>query len=148
MTSPESKKVPGPGNYEQNEKPTRYKSSPAWGMGSSKRGDLVNSKSKNNPGPTAYEMKSTVGNGPKYTSGQKLGSSLVNTSRGPGPGAYSPVKQDVGSSYTMGTKSKMGMSIAIHPEDGTHEKIAETWAFAPGPGQYQPNALIKNENKG
>jgi len=48
----------------------------------------------------------------------------------------------------MGTKSKMGMSIAVHPEDGTHEVIAETWAFAPGPGQYQPNALIKNENKG
>ena len=137
MTSPEAKKVPGPGNYEQTNIQPRYKSSPAWGMGSSKRGDLTNSKTKNNPGPTAYEVKSTVGSGPKYTSGQKLGSSLTTSRQGPGPGAYSPIKPtDVSSSYTMGTKSKMGMSIAVHPEDGTHEKIAETWAFAPGPGQY------------
>lgn len=72
-------------------------------------------------------MRSTVGNGPKYTSGQRLGSSLVTASKGPGPGAYSPVKPtDVSSSYTMGTKSKMGMSIAVHPEDGTHERIGDS----------------------
>ena len=37
-------------------------------------------------------MKSTVGSGPKYSNGQKLGSSLLTSNRAPGPGAYSPIK--------------------------------------------------------
>ena len=32
---------------------------------------------------------------------------------------------DVSAAYSMGSKSKFGMSIAVKPEDGTHEKIAD-----------------------
>ena len=118
-------------------------------MGSSKRADLTNAKTRDNPGPQAYVMPSTVGSGPKYTSGQRLGSSLVDSRMGPGPGAYSPVKPtDVSSSYSMGSKTKFGMSIAVHPEDGTHEKIFSDNSFAPGPGTYQAKAVYKNVNAG
>jgi len=48
----------------------------------------------------------------------------------------------------MGTKSKFGMSIAVHPEDGTHEKIAETSSKTPGPGTYSAKAVYKNVNSG
>ena len=79
-----------------------------------------------NPGPQAYELKSKVGEGPKFIVGQKLGSSLL-CKGGPGPGAYTPSRPtDVSSHYSMASKTKFGMSIAVHPEDGTHEKIAET----------------------
>ena len=40
------------------------------------------------------------------------------------------------------------MSIAVHPEDGTHEKIAETGSFAPGAGTYNPVNIYKNVNGG
>ena len=108
----------------------------------------MNAASKNNPGPQAYELKSRVGEGPKYIVGQKLGSSL-STRAGPGPGAYTPARPtDVSSSYSMDTKSKFGMSIAVHPEDGTHEKIAETTSTNPGPGTYSAKAVYKNVNSG
>ena len=118
-------------------------------MGSAKRQALLNAASKNNPGPQAYELKSRVGEGPKFVVGQKLGSSLLTDSKGPGPGAYSPVRPtDVSSSYSMGTKSKFGMSIAVHPEDGTHEKIADISSSNPGPGTYSAKAIYKNVNSG
>ncbi len=41
----------------------------------------------------------------------------------PGPGAYSPTKQDVSASYSMGSKTKMGMGIAVQPETGEHTKM-------------------------
>ena len=118
-------------------------------MGSAKRKALLNAASKNNPGPQAYELKSKVGEGPKFVVGQKLGSSLLSASKGPGPGAYSPSRPtDVSSSYSMGTKSKFGMSIAVHPEDGTHEKIADLTSTNPGPGTYSAKAVYKNVNSG
>ena len=67
----------------------------------------------------------------------------------PGPGAYTPVKPtDVSAAYSMGSKSKFGMSIAVRPEDGTHEKIADLQSSNPGPGTYTAKAVYKNVNSG
>ena len=69
--------------------------------------------------------------------------------KNPGPGAYSPVKvTDVSHSYSMGSKTKFGMSIAVQPETGTHTKIAQSSDFTPGPGTYYAKAVYKNVNSG
>ena len=66
---------------------------------------MLNTATRFNPGPQEYEMRSTVGEGPKSSSGKKLGSSLVGPRFAPGPGAYTPVKPtEVSSSFSMGLK--------------------------------------------
>lgn len=141
----QSKNIPGPGNYEP--KATRYNSSPQWGMGTSKRPAI--NRVSNNPGPQQYDMGSKIGEGNKYSVGQKLGGSLDTFKKVPGPGAYTPVRPtDVSAAYSMGTKSKFGMSIAVKPEDGTHEKIADLQSSNPGPGTYTAKAVYKNVNSG
>ena len=141
----QTKSFPGPGNYEPRH--TRYNTSPQWGLGTAKRPAI--NRVSNNPGPQQYEMPSKIGEGSKYSVGQKLGSSMETNKMGPGPGAYSPVKPtDVSSAYSMGTKSKFGMSIAVKPEDGSHEKIADLHSNNPGPGTYSAKAVYKNVNTG
>lgn len=74
---------------------------------------------------------------------------MATNKKGPGPGAYTPVRPtDVSSAYSMGTKSKFGMSIAVKPEDGSHEKIADLHSMNPGPGTYTAKAVYKNVNSG
>ena len=48
----------------------------------------------------------------------------------------------------MGTRAKFGMSLAVHPEDGTHEKIADLYSTTPGAGTYTPKAVYPNVNSG
>lgn len=47
--------------------------------------------------------------------GEKCGAGAMRASKdNPGPGAYSPVKvTDVSASYSMGSKTKFGMTIAV-----------------------------------
>ena len=59
--------------------------------------------------------------------GEKCGGdgALGGNKKVPGPGAYSPTRPtDVSASYSMGSKTKFGMSIAVHPETGEHTKMA------------------------
>ena len=58
---------PGPGAYAPSG--NRYKSSPNWGVGTSKRADLANTFTKFVPGPQAYHIKSLVGEAPAYAMG-------------------------------------------------------------------------------
>ena len=114
---------PGPGAYAP--RGDRYKNSPHWGLGSAKRADLANTQNKFVPGPSAYSLKSKVGEGPKYFMGEKTGTGAIGGNKcNPGPGAYSPTKQTDGAKYSMGSKTKFGMSIAVQPETGEHTKIA------------------------
>lgn len=98
------------------------------------------------PGPNVYQLKSKVGEGPAYVIGEKTGIDHMIGSKGvPGPGAYSPVRvTDVSASYTMGSKTKFGMTIAVQPETNTHIKIAHNVDKTPGPGTYNAKAVIKN----
>ena len=82
--------------------------------------------------------------------GEKTGSgSMAANKVNPGPGAYSPVRvTDVSAAYSMASKSKFGMTIAVQPETGSHTKIASTFDKTPGAGTYNPKAVYKNVNSG
>lgn len=82
--------------------------------------------------------------------GEKTGAGALQGSKAnPGPGAYSPVRvTDVSASYSMGSKTKFGMTIAVQPETGSHTKIASTCDFTPGAGTYNPKAVYKNVHTG
>jgi len=111
---------------------------------------LGNSQSKFVPGPSVYNLKSKVGEGPAYFMGEKTGSgSLQGNKANPGPGAYSPVRvTDVSAAYSMGSKTKFGMTIAVQPETGSHTKIASSSDLTPGAGTYHPKAVYKNVHTG
>lgn len=103
------------------------------------------------PGPNVYSIKSKVGEGPAFFMGEKTGADAMSggVKNVPGPGAYSPVKvTDVSSAYTMGSKTKFGMTLAVQPETGTHTKIASSADLTPGPGVYEPKSVIKNHHTG
>ena len=102
------------------------------------------------PGPNAYSIKTKVGEGPAYAMGEKTGEgALAANKANPGPGAYSPVRVcHVSSSYTMGSKTKFGMNIAVNPESGEHTKIASNVDKTPGSGTYQPQPVYKNVHGG
>ena len=45
------------------------------------------------PGPSAYSLKSKVGEGPAFFMGEKTGAGALSGNKAnPGPGTYSPVK--------------------------------------------------------
>ena len=48
----------------------------------------------------------------------------------------------------MGSKTKSGMQLAVHPETGEHTKIASFADKTPGPGTYYARAVYKNVNSG
>ena len=76
---------------------------------------MGNSQSKFVPGPSVYNLKSKVGEGPAYFMGEKTGGGAMAGNRSnPGPGAYTPGRVNgVDPSYTMGSKTKFGMTIAV-----------------------------------
>ena len=54
---------------------------------------MANGATKFVPGPSAYSLKSKVGEGPAYFMGEKTGGGALQANKAnPGPGAYSPVK--------------------------------------------------------
>jgi len=57
---------PGPGAYGTPNKILKYKDSPSWRLGQSKRKDLSDSQSKLVPAPGVYNMQTKIGEGPKY----------------------------------------------------------------------------------
>ena len=64
-----------------------------YGIGSSKRSDLGGNAKKFVPGPSAYSLKSKVGEGPAFFMGEKTGAGALSGNKAnPGPGTYSPVK--------------------------------------------------------
>ena len=139
---------PGPGAYAP--EGSRYKKTPSYGIGTAKRADLASTNTKFVPGPNSYNLKSKVGEGPAYFMGEQTESgALTGNKHVPGPGAYSPVKvNQVSSSYSMASKSKFGMSIAVQPESGGYTKIGQSGTMAPGPGTYYAKAVYKNVNTG
>ena len=111
---------------------------------------MANTRTKFVPGPNVYNIKSKVGEAPAFFMGEKTGSSLTSGTRHvPGPGAYQPVNvTHVSSAYSMASKSKSGMQIAVQPETGGHTKIASMSDPTPGAGTYQPKDVIKNHHTG
>ena len=61
--------IPGPGAYDG--KSNRYKNSPQWGLGSSQRSEMQNLSVRAVPGPNQYDLKTKIGEGPKFFMGTK-----------------------------------------------------------------------------
>ena len=82
--------------------------------------------------------------------GEKTGQGALSGVKSvPGPGAYSPVRvTDVSAAYSMGSKTKFGMTIAVNPESGEHTKMASNVDMTPAPGIYEPKPVYKNVNSG
>lgn len=140
--------MPGPGAYTSS--PNKYKNSPQWGLGTAERSEMGNKFTKSFPGPNVYDIKTKVGEGPKFVMGVKTEDTSGKANKiVPGPGAYSPTKPtDVSNSYTMGSKTKFGMNIAVNPESGTHTKMATNIEKTPAPGQYETVTIEKNVKSG
>ena len=111
---------------------------------------MANTTVKFVPGPSAYDIKSRVGEAPAFVMGEKTGEGALKANKSvPGPGTYSPVRvTDVSASYSMGSKTKFGMTLAVNPESGEHTKMASNVDKTPGPGVYQPKPVFKNVNGG
>eukprot|EP00927_Polykrikos_kofoidii_P067160 TRINITY_DN62678_c0_g1_i1.p1 TRINITY_DN62678_c0_g1~~TRINITY_DN62678_c0_g1_i1.p1 ORF type:complete len:268 (-),score=20.87 TRINITY_DN62678_c0_g1_i1:140-856(-) len=76
---------PGPGKYDQTDAPVAEKQ-PRWGFGTSQRPDTASGLQGTTPGPGAYLMGSSVGEGPKYSmQARRLG---PRPQPSPGPGAH------------------------------------------------------------
>lgn len=104
-------------------------------------------KRTNVPGPGVYEIRTAVGEGPKFVMGSKLFGSMSSNNKVPGPGNYNPKFSDAGPTYSMRMKTNQPTSLEIKP-DGTHERISASVDFAPGPGQYDPRKSYSNMNYG
>merc|ERR1711879_1114135 len=83
----DSKKItgPGPGEYIQGDHATAEKQ-PHWGFGTSQRPDTANSVHSHTPGPGAYTLGWSVGEGPKFSMQARRLNARMHPS--PGPGAH------------------------------------------------------------
>ena len=121
---------PGPGQYEAEAYDKVLQKAPAYGLGSSKRGDNGTQSMKELPGPGAYDPTGQM-RGPKYGFGtQPRGhNKSVDT---PGAGTYN-VSKGLGTiAYTMGSKYD-------------DHKLRES-ASVPGPGAYDPSLMSPKGN--
>jgi hypothetical protein len=119
-----AKQMPGPGAY--NPKDPTLSMTPKVGFGSGARAKVA-LVSQHNPGPGAYEARSSLGHGRMFTAG---GRHPVNHSRSrsqPGPGAYSPSLRSVKEASPM-----CGFGTAVRGDvPGARS------GQAPGPGSYE-----------
>jgi hypothetical protein len=67
MDERESRSVPGAGNYEPKNATVQQKA-PGWVLGKEHRGGVDDSR-KNFPGAGTYELKSRIGEAPKFVMG-------------------------------------------------------------------------------
>lgn len=132
---------PGPGSYAANpDKNHRYKSSPAYGVGTARRSEMENKAVRKYPGPNVYDTPSKAIEGPKFHMGTKHQTGgIFQKSIVPGPGAHNPdpqVSQRRSASFSIKGKHKIGTQMVISP-DGNHEKVTPGDDLGvPGPGTY------------
>lgn len=81
---------PGPGNYSIRAD-TKFVRDPTFVYGKEKRYDMVDRSKESLPAPNLYDVKSRIGEGPKYHIGIRSSSSMGDFGQKvPGPGAYQP----------------------------------------------------------
>jgi hypothetical protein len=82
---------PGPGAYNSGDKSSKYKSDPAYGLGSAKRQGLASSATKQVPGPGTYATPSKAVEGPKFIMGSRYEhGGIFKNNANPGPGTHEP----------------------------------------------------------
>jgi len=116
-----SKQQPGPGAY--NPKDPSVTEDTKVGFGTSIRAKPGGSQA--NPGPGAYECRSTVGGGVMFTARGRHVQTYMRSRSLPGPGAYSPTTNGA---YQTSPKCGFGTSVRGDFTNGDRGK--------PGPGTY------------
>lgn len=82
---------PGPGTYTSADNSSKYKSDPAFRVGSAKRQGLASSATKIVPGPGNYNTPSKAIEGPKFIMGGRYEvGGIFRMNQNPGPGAHNP----------------------------------------------------------
>lgn len=119
-----TKQMPGPGQYNPKD-PSLYVDTKV-GFGTSVRGK-GNSAAQANPGPGAYENKSTVGGGLMFTARGRHPTSYMRSRSLPGPGAYTPAH---GAAYQTSPKCGFGTSVR-------GDFVGGAARGQPGPGTYE-----------
>merc|ERR1712003_619203 len=97
-------KAPGPGQYNPKD-PALYCDTKV-GFATSTRGKITG-LSHAAPGPGAYEVRSTVGDGLMFTATGRGPSQFVRSRSQPGPGAYSPTP----ATYSSSQKVSFGCAV-------------------------------------
>mmetsp|Transcript_99982 Transcript_99982/g.182384 ORF Transcript_99982/g.182384 Transcript_99982/m.182384 type:complete len:452 (-) Transcript_99982:52-1407(-) len=119
-----TKLQPGPGQY--NPKDPSLNVDTKVGFGTSIRGK-TNPAAQANPGPGAYESKSTMGSGLMFTARGRHPTSYMRSRSMPGPGAYTPSVTGVYQS-----SPKCGFGTSTRGEMGKSRMAGQ-----PGPGAYE-----------
>jgi len=129
LSASPTKKAPGPGAY--NPKDPNL-TAPKVGFGGSgpARG---NGLSEANPGPGAYEQRSTLGKGLMFTARGRHPTSYMRARSMPGPGAYDP---KTASSTAQGPKCGFGTSTRTDIAGAARSLVM------PGPGTYEMQACM------
>lgn len=127
--------VPGPGNYElQNKDNIKMKSAQRYSVGHSKRDGLSLKGALNVPGPGNYSMNmSTSASSPRYGFGSSKRGNPGRLSGAPGPGNYA-ISPRIGNE---------GLKMSIHSKLKGSGIGGAT--FAPGPGTY--NSSLSHKKK-
>lgn len=120
--------VPGPGQYNTDD--ATGANSLKAGFGTSTRMPLRNPGS---PGPGAYEMGTTLGQGtPKYSSARRTNQVASGAGNTPGPGAYQPSFES--SSNKARTSPRWGFGTSPR-DNGKGDGV-------PGPGTYMEGGSL------
>jgi len=122
---PPSKKSPGPGAYTPSDPALSTTTKVGFGTSVRGKGSLV---AQSNPGPGAYEQRSTVGQGPMKTAGGRNATSYMRARSLPGPGAYNPSMH-----YAYPTLPRCGFGTSTRDDIGTRSRNLVN----PGPGTYE-----------
>ena len=95
--------------------------------------EILKISEKTGLGPGVYQTKAPFGEGPKYTTGNKI--PALKTLNVPGPGFY---KSDISVIKDSNPKYKIGTSIR-----NSEENLIDKKKVVPGPGSYNENDMKK-----
>jgi len=122
---PPSKKMPGPGAYTPADPALGCTCKVGFGTSVRGKGSLV---AQANPGPGAYEQRSTIGQGPMKTAGGRHATSYMRARSLPGPGAYNPSMH-----YAYPTLPRCGFGTSTRDDIAAKSRNLVN----PGPGAYE-----------
>lgn len=116
--------TPGPGSHDPADPTLKCQVKPGFGTSMRGKGAPLGQA---NPGPGAYEFRTSVGEGRMFTARGRLSTSYLRSKSEPGPGAYQPT-----TNFTSLASPKCGFGTSTRGE-----LASRTSAGQPGPGAYE-----------
>jgi len=118
-----TKIAPGPGQYHPQDPSMFLDTKVRFGTSLRNKRSMLHE----NPGPGAYEVRSTVGGGMMFTARGRQPANYMRARSLPGPGAYTPVQNGA---YSSGPKASFGSSVR-------GDIMFSATRNQPGPGAYE-----------